>query len=465
MKIDVVSRPPPSPSPASGRNGKRHIRLRTYGTLILADCAAIVVAFLVASLLRFGFAWNDLVAIPGTRMLVLILPVYLAIAADRRLYSSQFFLNWRRNAYGAVKTLGAALLAVLLIGFYLHAAADVSRIVISIGGVIGALLLIGVRVALHRRSMHLMRGEPITTLVIRDGVDPVVVDAAIVDAADCDIRPTVTDPHMLDRFGSLARGAERVIVSCPVDRRALWAAMLQGANVQGELVTPELIDLGMLRSSSYAGQPTLIVSLGPLDTRNRVLKRSFDLSTALVVITLALPLLALVALAIRLDSPGPVLFRQPRMGRGNRLFSMYKFRSMRSDACDVAGARSTERGDPRITRVGRFLRSSSIDELPQLFNVLRGDMSIVGPRPHALGSLAGTQLFWEISERYWDRHAAKPGITGLAQINGFRGATDQVADLEGRLDADLAYLVGWTIWRDLRILVATTLVVFHRNAF
>ncbi|QJU60522.1 exopolysaccharide biosynthesis protein [Sphingomonas sp. AP4-R1] len=177
------------------------------------------------------------------------------------------------------------------------------------------------------------------------------------------------------------------------------------------------------------------------------------------------PLLLAVALAVKLDSSGPVLFRQPRVGRGNRIFLMYKFRSMRNDLTDRAGARSASRDDDRITKIGRLIRSTSIDELPQLFNVLRGDMSLVGPRPHALGSLAGNALFWEVDERYWHRHALKPGLTGLAQIRGFRGATPDREDLANRLNADLEYLAGWTLWRDMSILFGTLRVIVHPNAY
>jgi polysaccharide biosynthesis protein PslA len=144
---------------------------------------------------------------------------------------------------------------------------------------------------------------------------------------------------------------------------------------------------------------------------------------------------------------------------------MIKFRSMRSDLADGAGHRSASRDDDRITAVGRIIRASSIDELPQLLNILKGDMSFVGPRPHALGSTAGDQLFWEVDNRYWHRHASKPGLTGLAQIRGYRGATHNRSDLTKRLQADLEYLAGWTIWRDIRIILATFKVVIHKNAY
>ena len=168
---------------------------------------------------------------------------------------------------------------------------------------------------------------------------------------------------------------------------------------------------------------------------------------------------------ILLDHSGPVLFRQERLGLGNRLFFVLKFRSMRVGSCDQAGNVSTSRDDARITNVGRIIRATSLDELPQLLNILRGEMSFVGPRPHALGSLAGEKLFWEIDSKYWHRHAAKPGLTGLAQVRGFRGATASQTDLINRLQSDLEYLRDWTIWRDIRIILSTLRVVMHKNAF
>jgi lipopolysaccharide/colanic/teichoic acid biosynthesis glycosyltransferase len=138
---------------------------------------------------------------------------------------------------------------------------------------------------------------------------------------------------------------------------------------------------------------------------------------------------------------------------------------MRSDATDAVGERSATRNDDRITRVGALIRRTSIDELPQLLNVLKGDMSLVGPRPHALGSLAGEELFWEVSETYWVRHALKPGITGLAQVRGHRGATAAAEDLQVRLRSDLEYLMNWSLSLDLLILVRTCGVLFHKNAF
>lgn len=199
--------------------------------------------------------------------------------------------------------------------------------------------------------------------------------------------------------------------------------------------------------------------------RSRILKRMFDLLVAGIALLLLGPILLCVAAAIKLEDGGPVFFVQRRVGRGNRFFSIMKFRSMRVNTVGVDGSQSASKDDDRITRIGRIIRSTSIDELPQLLNVILGDMSLVGPRPHAIGSQAGDKLFWEVDARYWERHALKPGLTGLAQIRGLRGATEREEDLTGRLTADLEYLSGWSLWRDLWIMLMTLRVLVHDRAF
>jgi lipopolysaccharide/colanic/teichoic acid biosynthesis glycosyltransferase len=176
-------------------------------------------------------------------------------------------------------------------------------------------------------------------------------------------------------------------------------------------------------------------------------------------------LFLVIAVAIKLDSRGPVFFRQERIGLGNRSFRIWKFRSMRIEMQDPLAIQHTQRDDARVTRVGNFLRRTSLDELPQLFNVLIGEMSLVGPRPHAAMSKAGGALFWEVEQNYWERHVVKPGITGLAQVNGFRGSTFRADDLRNRLDADLIYVMRWSLWQDLVIIFRTFLILGHKNAF
>lgn len=169
------------------------------------------------------------------------------------------------------------------------------------------------------------------------------------------------------------------------------------------------------------------------------------------------PVLALIALAIKLDSPGPVFFRQRRYGQNNLVFRIFKFRTMHV-AEDGQHVTQATRGDDRVTRVGRLLRASSLDEVPQLFNVLRGDMSIVGPRPHAL---IHDKLFEEHLDLFSRRRRVQPGMTGWAQVNGYRGETRTTEDVRARLDHDLYYIENWSIWLDVEIIFRTVLVVLR----
>jgi putative colanic acid biosynthesis UDP-glucose lipid carrier transferase len=204
----------------------------------------------------------------------------------------------------------------------------------------------------------------------------------------------------------------------------------------------------------------------PIREPQRLLKSGIDFVVALMALLVLSPLLVAVAMAIQLDSKGPVFFRQRRQGLGDSLFDVYKFRTMYWDLSDPAGANQTRRSDPRVTRIGAFLRKTSLDELPQLLNVLRGEMSLVGPRPHTPHMLIGNQRHFEIVAEYSFRHRVKPGITGLAQVNGYRGAVDTADQLKARIDLDLYYIDHWSLWLDVKILARTALVcVSGLNAF
>jgi Undecaprenyl-phosphate glucose phosphotransferase len=201
----------------------------------------------------------------------------------------------------------------------------------------------------------------------------------------------------------------------------------------------------------------------PLSAEALAIKAIFDrLFSACAVIGLA-PLFAAIGLAVKLSSPGPVLFRQQRRGAKGKPFYIYKFRTMRSHAADDGVIVQATRDDPRITRIGAFLRRTSLDELPQFFNVLRGEMSVVGPRPHAIEHDA---LYQHVVDGYVHRYRIKPGITGWAQINGLRGETDSVNKMQRRVEHDLYYLSNWSFALDVRIVLATVLRGFvHRNAY
>jgi exopolysaccharide biosynthesis polyprenyl glycosylphosphotransferase len=438
------------------------MRRHFYFALAVSDSVAILVGFLVAGVLRLGEIGHPQV----WTILAVLLPFYAGLAFNSKAYSASVLRDWRQGVPSILGSLYVAAAAILFVSFYLKTSEDMSRVMLGVGlGASSMLLLLG-RLIVGGFAKRAFAGAPMSTLLITDDVRcecPAGVDQ--VEASRHGLSPNSANPHVFDRLGRLLQNVDSVVVASPPESRAAWARALKGVNIHGEIVVPELDALGGIGTTRFNGMPTMLVSAGPLRGRDECVKRALDLSLVLVALLFLLPLLLLVAVAVRLDSDGPVFFRQQRLGYGNRLFLMYKFRSMRLEACDSSGARSTGRDDDRITRVGRLIRATSVDELPQLLNILKGEMSFVGPRPHALGSLAGNQLFWEVDATYWHRHACKPGLTGLAQIRGFRGATHRREDLVNRLQADLEYVNGWSVWRDISILLATFKVVVHRNAF
>ena len=419
-------------------------------------------AFLIANQLRFG----DALASYGMNTLGVLFPIYVAVGINGNAWQIGALQNPRHSVAAALRAFCLALAVATILFFSLKIGEDFSRLVFGIGSLL-ALLLVGIsRYVLGRligdRFDWTFRRE---ILLLDSNLTVPIGNEIVIDAAEQDLRPVTDDPVMLDRLSHLLDRCERVALACPSERRSAWVRVLAGANVDVEVLAPELNELGALGVRSHGGCATLMVARGPLGLRDRFLKRLLDLCVATVALALLAPVLALAALAIKAETRGSVLFRQPRVGRGNRIFEMLKFRSMRHDSADRAGGLSTARRDARVTKVGQFLRSTSLDELPQLINVLKGEMSIVGPRPHPIECKAADEYFWSIDSRYFDRHGIKPGMTGLAQIRGFRGATLERSDLTNRLKADLEYVDGWHIGRDLWIMVLTLGVLIHPNAF
>ena len=222
------------------------------------------------------------------------------------------------------------------------------------------------------------------------------------------------------------------------------------------------------RSYSYVGAtPMLDVFDKPLGERDVLLKMALDKIIGVAALIALSPVLALTALAVKLDSKGPILFKQKRYGFNNEMVEVLKFRSMYVDQLDYHVAKQVTRDDPRVTRVGRFIRKTSIDELPQLFNVVfRGDLSLVGPRPHAIHATAAARKYEEVVDGYFARHRVKPGITGWAQIHGWRGETDTPEKIQGRVDHDLYYIENWSLWLDLYIIAMTPIsLIKAENAY
>ena len=222
------------------------------------------------------------------------------------------------------------------------------------------------------------------------------------------------------------------------------------------------------RSYSYVGDvPVLDVFDKPIADWDVVMKWLFDKIVGSLALLVALPVMLAVANAIKLESRGPILFKQKRFGFNNEPIEIYKFRSMYADQADVNAETLVTRGDPRVTRVGRFIRRTSLDELPQLFNVVfAGNLSLVGPRPHALRARAENRLYDEAVDGYFARHRVKPGLTGWAQIHGWRGETDSQEKIQRRVECDLYYIENWSILLDLYILAQTPFALLRsENAY
>jgi exopolysaccharide biosynthesis polyprenyl glycosylphosphotransferase len=212
--------------------------------------------------------------------------------------------------------------------------------------------------------------------------------------------------------------------------------------------------------------PVVTVMHRPLTDWKLIAKECEDRILGFAILVLISPLLAVIGLLIKLESPGPALFKQMRYGYNNRLIEVWKFRTMRHDLTDKDAERLTTRNDPRVTKLGAFLRRTSLDELPQFINVVRGEMSIVGPRPHARSAKAGGLLYQDAVADYAVRHKVKPGITGLAQVSGWRGETRTVEQIQRRVEHDIAYINDWSLMKDLKIIVLTIFTGFGgRNAY
>lgn len=437
-------------------------RLQCRLGMMVGDIAAIFAAFAgtgffylgrIGMLAMFDFAQ-------------LVVPVFLTVALYNRAYSMSAL---ERTSYSVTRgpfALAISSAVVIFVGFYSRSIHEVSRLAFTFSVLIGLLSVAWVRLQMRGFVRWRCGASVVNTLIIDDGGPAVHIPAAYhVSAAAFGLAPDLDDPHTLDRIGLIMCNADRVIISTPPERRVAWSIVLRGANVSGEVIDQTVLELGAHGARHVDGHGLLQVSAGPLGLLDRATKRLLDLTVAGGAVLLLAPLFCLVALLIRLEDGGPVFFVQKRVGRANRFFDIYKFRSMTVNTIGRNGAQSASRSDARVTRIGRILRSSSVDELPQLFNVLRGDMSLVGPRPHAIRSQAGDKLFWEIDQRYWERHALRPGLTGLAQVRGLRGATETESDLSGRLNSDLEYVSGWSLWRDIGIILATFRVLVHDRAF
>lgn len=290
-------------------------------------------------------------------------------------------------------------------------------------------------------------------------VTDIVVDMGVAD----DVERAIRELRTLE-------GIEQLLVVCDSGNTSALNRLALGLRhlpLEIDLVTTPIDgSLRLIGSCAVGSLPAAVLLERPHDGPLSLQKEVFDRIVAASMIIFMAPLLAVIALAIRIDSRGPVIYRQKRFGFNREAIDVLKFRTMRHEACDAtAGApiRQASRDDDRVTRVGRFIRRTSLDELPQLFNVLRGEMSLVGPRPHAI---AHDRHYAALIDDYLGRHQVKPGITGWAQVNGYRGETRTLEEMRRRIEFDLHYIDNWSLGLDLKILLRTPMVGFvHENAY
>ncbi len=268
-----------------------------------------------------------------------------------------------------------------------------------------------------------------------------------------------TLPEMIGRLG-----IQEVWVCLPLKMgESVYDAMytLRHSTVDIRYI-PDFSDVRLLnhKSTEVAGIYALDLSCTPMNGINLFLKSLEDRLLGLLIFTLVAPLLLVIAVGVKLSSPGPVIFKQYRHGVDGQKFRIYKFRSMRLHQEDQQNIIQAKQNDSRITSFGRFIRKTSLDELPQFFNVIQGKMSIVGPRPHALSH---NEYYKDLIESYMKRHKVKPGITGWAQVNGFRGETDSVDKMAKRVEYDLYYIENWSLMLDIKIILMTFIKGFFNN--
>lgn len=372
------------------------------------------------------------------------------------------------------------LIAVILLLFAAKKSIDYSRLVVLASGVLSFLVLIKIRRTASLRLAALAReGRVVLPKIFVLGSHNLIAEfLATKDTRRPVCHPIVNeevaaepgDPRFEAAIASARRqvqkvGAESIILCLPwSDRKTIEAYIERLAELPCAIY---LSHDQSLRQMAGLVSPLERASLGhtlvrrPLSASQLLLKRAFDFTGALAGLILLSPLLAIMAAMIKFDSEGPVLFRQLRYGFNRAPFYVYKFRTMTAKSSQEAFRQAT-RGDPRITRVGRYLRKGSLDELPQLLNVLFGQMSLVGPRPHPVEL---DDRFMPLIPHYATRHKIKPGITGWAQVNGHRGETGSTARMQERIAHDLWYLNHWSFWLDIKILLMTVIsMASHRNA-
>jgi Undecaprenyl-phosphate glucose phosphotransferase len=451
------------------------VRLVEFGLVMLIGL--VVYAGYVVPL--DGFEWYYVGAVAAIATLAML----AFQSAD--IYQVQAFRGHEKQYFRMASAWSVVFLIAISVSFFAKAGDQFSRVWLGGFYVLGLITLVAWRRALFLLVRHWTREGRLDrrAVVVGGGAPGESLIEAINAQKDSDVRivgvfddrgdersPTpLAERSKLGTVDDLVEFARRtrvdlVLFSLPISAETRILAMLKKL-----WVLPVDIRLAAHsnklrfrpRAYSYIGTvPVLDVFDKPITDWDVVMKSLFDAVVGSLLLIAATPILALAALAIKLDSRGPIFFKQKRYGFNNELIEVYKFRSMYVDQCDATASKLATKDDPRITRVGRFIRKTSIDELPQLINVVfKRDLSLVGPRPHAVHAKAENRLYDEAVDGYFARHRVKPGITGWAQINGWRGETDTHEKIQRRVEHDLYYIENWSVLFDLYILAKTPIAL------
>jgi Undecaprenyl-phosphate glucose phosphotransferase len=430
-----------------------------------------------------GFHWEYVAAIFGMTATAVI----CFQAAD--IYQVQVFRGQLRQSTRMISSWAFVFLLFIGASFFAKLGGEVSRLWLSAFFFIGLGTLIAERLFLRSmlRSWARQRRLDRRTIIVGSDQNGEQLVAALKAQNDSDIDVLgVFDDRNEDRALETCAGSPklgRVDDIVEFARRTRVDLVLFALPISAETRILEMlkklwvlpVDIRLSahtnklrfrpRSYSYLGKvPTLDVFEAPITDWDLVMKWLFDHFVGGLILLMALPVMALVALAIKLDSRGPVLFRQKRFGFNNERIDVFKFRSLHHHHADPLASKVVTKDDPRVTRVGRFIRKTSLDELPQLFNVVfKGNLSLVGPRPHAVQGKLQSRLFDEAVDGYFARHRVKPGITGWAQINGWRGEIDNEEKIQKRVEFDLYYIENWSVLFDVYILLRTPLALITNS--
>lgn len=381
--------------------------------------------------------------------------------------------------------------AVAVTGFLLKVSSDFSRAWFLIWAFSGLIILIVSRLFVSWRIRSWARNGILErrAVIVGGGPNAEALIRSLEQQTDNDIRicgifddrddkrsppivagyPKLGNIKELIEFARIAR-IDMLIVSLPISAEERILKILNKLWVLPVDIRLSAVNSHLRfrpRAYSYIGTvPMLDIFDKPINDWDSVAKRIFDIIFSMLGIILLSPIMLATAIAIKLDSKGPVLFKQKRHGFNNEIINVWKFRSMYTDQSDATARNAVTKNDPRVTKVGRFIRKTSIDELPQFFNSLTGSLSLVGPRPHAIAAHSHNVLYNEVVDGYFARHRVKPGVTGWAQINGWRGEIDNNDKIRMRTEYDLYYIENWSLWFDLKILFLTPVRLLNtENAY